>query len=162
MSLLADIAIGAATLDPTRRSLGAGDGRGASMPASRRSIANDDVLVLTDRRTGVVAVLHRWADRIRTEKPLPPPVMQIVSTRSRLWSVVPPATISSELAVLDEHWAWALQQAWAEEMVADLEDLRDKILSAAGVMVHLVPCPVCGILTRLDEFVTIHRDCLLA
>jgi hypothetical protein len=157
--LLDAIASGTARLDPQRRVQATGS-RGGSMPASRRSIANDDVLVLTDRRTGVVAVLNRWAEKIRQGLPLPLQPRQIVSTRGRLWMALPPVTIETELAVLDEHWQWAVQQPWGEKMVSDLEALRDAILSATGMTVRLIECPVCGMPSRIDEFVANHRDCL--
>jgi hypothetical protein len=105
-------------------------------------------------------VLNRWAERIRKDRLLPLQPRQIVSTRGRLWMALPPVTIDTELAVLDEHWQWAVGQPWGEQMVAELETLRNQILSAAGIPVHVVECPVCGVLTRLDEFVAIHRDCL--
>lgn len=144
--ILADIVTGAAELDPQRRERGMSDGRWTSTPASRRAPVNLDVLVLTDRRTGVLAVLMHWAGRIRHEHPSHPPRPAQHSVRT-------------EAGVLGVYWRWALEQPWAPDMLAELTELADTIHEVRfGVPVR--PCPVCREPVRVDRFATEHRACL--
>lgn len=120
------------------------EGRRTSTPVSRRAPADLDVLVLTDPRTGVLAVLSFWAGRVRWGK-------GIVRPERR--------TIDTEAGLLSDHWSWALWQPWGPRMVEELEVLASKLHEHRyGVPVR--PCPVCGEPVRLDRFVTEHRICL--
>ena len=129
-------------LDPRNRERG-GNGR-STAPLSWREPADLDVLVLTDPRTGVLAVLMHWAGRIRHGLRL-----EHVAQRS----------VSTEAALIEQHWAWALTQPWAPQMGAELAALADRIHEIRhGVPVR--PCPVCGEPVRVDRFTTEHRNCL--
>lgn len=124
------------------------EGRWASTPVSRRSIVNLDVLVLTDRRTGVLAVLTHWAGRIRHEHPifhdLPHPKLK---------------SVRSEAAVLGVYWRWALAQSWGSDMLDELTALSLAIHEVRfGVPVRA--CPICREPVRLDRFVAEHRTCI--
>jgi hypothetical protein len=104
------------------------------------------VLVLTDRRTGALAVLTHWAGRIRHEHPNHPAHPRMKSVRT-------------EAGLLGVYWRWALQQPWAGDMLAELNDLADTIHEARfGVVVR--PCPVCREPVRVDRIVAEHRACL--
>lgn len=141
------IADGMESLDPRRRERGMIEGRWTSTPASRRSPVNLDVLVLTDRRTGALAVLTHWAGRIRHEHPAHPPHPRQKSVRT-------------EAGLLGVYWRWALQQPWAADMLRELTELADIIHEVRhGVPVR--PCPVCKLPVRVDRIVAEHRECLL-
>lgn len=146
-TVVADILAGAASLeglDPQRRERGLNGGRWTSTPISRRSPVNLDVLVLTDRRTGVLAVLMHWAGRIRYEQRLPRP-----KTRS----------VRSEAAVLGVYWRWAMSQPWGGEMLDELTTLSGALHEVRfGVPVR--PCPVCHEPVRMDRFAAEHRACI--
>ena len=157
--LLSDIAAGTAALSTLRGERGAVDGRRTSTPLSRRSPADLDAIVLRDRRTGVVAVLARWADRVRAEKPVHEPRHRVVELGGQRWVVNEPPTIESESALLARHWAWAERQTWGPAMVAELETLREQ-LANGGRPVKVRPCPVCGEPVRVDRFVVEHRSCI--
>jgi hypothetical protein len=142
--VVTDIVAGLDALDPRRRERGLSDGRWTSTPASRRAPVNLDVLVLTDRRTGVLAVLMHWAGRIRHAQRLPHP-----RTKS----------VRSEAAVLGVYWRWALEQPWGPDMLDELAVLSGAIhVVRFGVPVR--PCPVCREPVRLDRFVAEHRSCI--
>lgn len=144
MSLLGDILADSAGLTPQRGERGMVEGRRTSTPLSRRAPADLDVLVLTDPRTGVLAVLSYWANRIRWGK-------GIADGRGR--------SITTESALITRHWDWAMRQSWAGDMLVELEALASKLHEHRyGVAVR--PCPVCGEPVRLDRFVTEHRGCL--
>lgn len=159
--LLREIAAGTARLDPRHPENGMVSGRRGSTPAHRQAPVNLNALSLTDRRTGVVAILSRWANRIRSERHLPVPSGRVVEVQGQRWVVVEPATIEGETAVLAEHWSWALQQPWGPEMVARLEELRDQ-LANGGRQVKVRVCPVCSLPVRLDRLVADHRECLMS
>ena len=140
------ISQGMADLDPVHRERGTVQGRWTSTPISRRSPVNLDVLVLTDRRTGALAVLTHWAGRIRHEHPSHPatPVQK---------------SVRSEAGLLGVFWRWALAQPWAGEMLAELNALADTIHEVRhGVKVR--PCPHCGEPVRVDRIVAEHGGCL--
>jgi hypothetical protein len=133
-------------LDPVRRERGSTVGRWSSTPISRRSPVNLDVLVLTDRRTGALAVLTHWAGRIRHEHPNRPPHPRLKSVRT-------------EAGLLGVYWRWALDQPWAADMLTELTELADTIHEVRfGVVVR--PCPACGLPVRVDRIVAEHRACL--
>lgn len=135
-------------------------GRRTSTPLDRRAPADLDAIVLTDRRTGVAAVLAQWADRIRREKPVPGPPKRAIRRDHRIYVIEQAPTVDSEMAVLREHWDWALAQPWGKDMLSALEELSDQ-LAHGGRRVPLRHCPVCNGLVRLDRIVTEHRSCLL-
>jgi hypothetical protein len=146
-SPLSDIAEGMAQLDPVLGERGATTGRWTSTPISRRSPVNLDVLVLTDRRTGALAVLTHWAGRIRHEHPHHPSPPRQKSVRT-------------EAGLLGVYWCWALEQPWAPDMLGELNELADTIHEVRhGVKVR--PCPVCGLPVRVDRIVAEHRSCLI-
>jgi hypothetical protein len=157
--LLADITLGTAALSSHRGERGVVDGRRTSTPLSRRSPADLDAIVLRDRRTGVVAVLGRWADRVRVERPVREPRHRVVVLGGQRWIVQEPRTIESESQVLAFHWAWAERQPWGPDMVAELETLREQ-LANGGRPVKIRPCPVCNLPVRVDRFVVEHRECI--
>jgi hypothetical protein len=145
--LPAYIADGMAGLDPVRRERGYTTGRWSSTPISRRSLVNLDVLVLTDKRTGALAVLTHWAGRIRHEHPSHPPHPRQKSVRT-------------EAGLLGVYWRWALQQPWAVDMLDELTELADTIHEVRyGVAVR--PCPKCRLPVRVDRLVAEHGECLL-
>jgi hypothetical protein len=132
-------------LDPVLGERGATVGRWTSTPVSRRSPVNLDVLVLTDRRTGALAVLMFWANRVRFEQKISRPREH---------------TVKSEAGILGVYWRWALSRPWAPDMLAELNDLADTIHEVRhGVKVR--PCPVCGLPVRVDRIVAEHRSCLV-
>lgn len=144
MSLLDDILTDSAQLDPRRGERGMVEGRRTSAPLSRRAPADLDVLVLTDPRTGVLAVLMHWAGRIRWEKKMASPPQ-----RSRL----------TESTTIRRYWDWSMRQPWGGEMFDQLAALAGQLHEYRyGTPVR--PCPVCGEPVRLDRFVTEHRECL--
>lgn len=158
--ILVQLVEGAQALDARRAERGMVHGRRTSTPLSRRAPADLDAIVLTDRRTGVVAVLHRWADRVRQEAPascLPAP--RRVRMNGAEWTVEDAPTLDSEAAVLAEHWEWVTAQDWAADMLGELADLL-VLLDHGGRRVHLVTCPVCGYPVDADTFVRDHRACL--
>ena len=159
--LLAEIAAGAARLDPRHPENGITSGRRGSTPAHGRTPVNLHAIALTDRRTGVVAVLNRWAQRVRVERDLPARASHAVDRNGRRWIVETPPTLQTESAVLAEHWEWAVAQPWGKEMVAALEELREQ-LDHGGRPVKVRICPVCGRPVRLDRLVAEHRACLMA
>jgi hypothetical protein len=120
------------------------EGRRTSSPLSRRAPADLDVLVLTDPRTGVLAVLSHWAGRIRWGR-------GIEGGKFRTRAV--------EAALIRDNWDWAMRQPWGGKMYVELEALASR-LHEHRYGVPLRPCPVCGELVRLDRFVTEHRECI--
>lgn len=144
--LLADITDGFESLDPRRRERGLTDSRWSSTPVNRRAPVNLDVLVLTDRRTGVLAVLMHWASRIRFEHPDKPPHP-------------PQRSVRTEATLLGLYWRWALDQPWGDDMVAELTELSG-VLHEVRFGVPIRPCPVCREPVRLDRFVAEHRSCI--
>lgn len=142
--LLADILTDSAHLDPRRGERGPVEGRRTSTPLSRRAPADLDVLVFTDPRTGVLAVLMHWAGRIRWEHG-----MYGGKLRSR----------ATEAAIISRYWDWAMRQPWGGQMHAELSSLADRLHEHRfGTPVR--PCPVCDLPVRLDRFVTEHRECI--
>lgn len=142
--LLTDIVAGVPYLDPRRGERGQVHGRRTSSPVSHRAPADLDVLVLTDPRTGLLAVLMHWAGRIRHERPVAGDSMR---------------SVISEANLIAGHWDWAMRQPWAGAMLAELEALADRVHEVRyGVSVR--PCPVCGEPVRLDRFSVDHRDCI--
>jgi hypothetical protein len=144
VTLLGYIADGLGELDPVRGERGMVDGRRTSTPVSRRAPVDLDVLGLLDRRTGALATLMHWAGRVRREQRLPR---------------IPAHTVTTESALLTEHWSWAVSQTWGPQMVAELTALADTIHEVRyGVPVR--PCPVCHEPVRVDRFTIEHRACL--
>lgn len=119
-------------------------GKRTSTPLSRRAPADLDVLVLTDPRSGALATLMHWANRIRHERRLPR---------------VPRHTLQSEAAVIEAAWSWALLQPWGPRMAEELVALADR-LHEVRFGVPVKPCPVCGLPVRVDRFAAEHRACL--
>jgi hypothetical protein len=157
--ILAALVEGARMLDPQRRERGMVHGRRTSTPLSRRAPADLDAIVLTDRRTGVVAVLNRWAERIRREHRLALPLHAVVRHDGETWLVQDAPTLESESAVLAEHWSWASRQPWFQKMLDDLADLLD-LMSHGQRRLHLIDCPVCGEPVDADTFGIDHRACI--
>jgi hypothetical protein len=119
-------------------------GKRTSSPLSHRAPADLDVLVLTDPRTGVLAILSFWAGRIRWGKHIPGGKLR---------------TRGAEAALIRENWDWAMRQPWGHQMHEELRLLASKLHEHRfGTPVR--PCPVCGEPVRLDRFVTEHRECL--
>jgi hypothetical protein len=143
-SLLSDIADEAHGLGPERGERGPSNGRYSSTLASRQAPANLDAIVLRDPRTGVLAVTSHWAGRIRWHRGLD-------RAQSR--------SVTTETALIAEHWDWACEQPWGPQMVTELTELRDALYHARHG-VHLRMCPVCGEPVRVDRFVSEHRDCI--
>ena len=142
--LLRDILVDSDHLDPRRGERGMTHGRRTSTPLSRRAPVDLDVLVLTDPRTGVLAVLTFWASRIRWAKKMQPPQRR---------------TASSEGDLLRRYWDWAMRQPWGGQMHQELEEMAGRLHEHRyGVPVR--PCPVCREPVRVDRFVTEHRECL--
>jgi hypothetical protein len=142
--LLTDIVTDAAGLDPRLGERGMVEGRRSSSPVSRRAPVDLDVLGLTDHRTGVLSVLMFWAGRIRWELKLPRPRLHSMAT---------------EVEVLTDHWAWALEESWGPQMATELTSLRDAVYEARhGVKIR--PCPVCSEPVRVDRFVAEHAECI--
>lgn len=140
--LLADIAADSRFLDPRRGERGMVHGRRSSTPVSRRAPADLDALVLTDPRTGVLATLMHWANRVRYELRLPRPAGH---------------TIRTEVEVLSDHWAWATAELpGLEESLASLRDVLYEFRHGA----KLRRCPVCGEPVRIDRFSIEHRTCI--
>lgn len=141
---LADILADAGHLDPRRGERGMVEGRRTSTPMSRRAPVDLDLIVLTDPRTGVLAVLSHWAGRIRWGK-------GIEGSKFRSTGI--------EAGIIREHWDWAMRQSWGGQMHAELLVLADRLHQHRyGVPVR--PCPVCGEQVRVDRFVTEHRACI--
>lgn len=120
------------------------EGRRTSTPLNRRSPADLDLVVLTDPRTGVLAVLSHWAGRIRHGK-------RVANGHLHSRAV--------EAALIREHWDWAMRQPWGGQMYSELMALADRLHQHRyGAPVR--PCPVCGEPVRVDRFVTEHRACI--
>lgn len=156
--LLQRVLDGAAKLDIQRAERGMAEGRWSSTPVSRRAPVDLDAVVLTDRRTGIVAVLHRWADRVRAERGIAV-ARRRVGYDGALWFVQGAPTLESESRLLSEHWQWATEQSWGGEMTAELAGLLEAI-EHGGRKVRLILCPVCDRPVRADTFARDHRACL--
>lgn len=143
--LLDDIVSGMSGLDPQRGERGMVEGRRTSTPVSRRAPADLDVLVLTDPRSGALATLMHWAGRIRFE--------HLGGAR------ITRHTLHTESWCIGANWSWAVAQPWGAQMVAELEELRNR-LHAVRYGVPLRPCPVCRLPVRLDRFAIEHRACV--
>lgn len=142
--LLRDILAGMAGLDPRRGERGMVEGKRTSSPLSRRAPADLDVLVLTDPRSGALATLMHWANRIRHARNLPRPAGH---------------TLQTESEVIEASWSWALVQPWGPRMAEELVALADRLHEVRyGVPVR--PCPVCSEPVRVDRFAVEHRACI--
>lgn len=142
--VLDDIVAGFSELDPRRGERGMVAGKRTSTPLSRRSIVNLDVLSLTDRRTGALAVLMFWAGRVRRDFGIPR---------------IAEHTVATEAYLLGLWWEQALTRPWGPDMAAEVAALADSVHEARyGVKVR--PCPACGEPVRVDRLLAEHGECV--
>jgi hypothetical protein len=132
---LHEVEVEAAILSPVKSMQVASGNRGAGL-ASERSPVRLDAIVMRDRRRGtgtpisgeqdpwgfdatpsILDVLGSWARLVREERDLAGPER---------------VTVTSERRTLSTQWDWICGQAWVDEFVSELRNLRSALKASNG------------------------------